>query len=110
MVQERYWNELYQLKVHVNYVELHLRKAELIDRAMKVFLAFVSSGSIGAWVIWKDLAAVWGVIIAASQVLNAVQMYLPYKERLKALSGLLNDFEELLVYTEMKWFDVASGS
>jgi hypothetical protein len=109
MAQLRFWKEFYQLKVHVNYVELHLQRTEMIDRSLKMFLAISSSASIGAWVIWKELAILWACVIAASQVVNIVRSYLPYKERLKALSGLLGDIEELVIYMEMKWIEVSSG-
>lgn len=51
-----------------------------------------------------------GLIIAASQVVNVIRGYLPYKERLKALSGLLGDLEELGPYVEMKWLEIAEGN
>jgi hypothetical protein len=51
----------------------------------------------------------WSILIAGSQVLNAIRQYLPYKERLKSLSGLLNEFDELLVGVESKWLDMAAG-
>lgn len=60
MIQEHFWKEFYQLKVHVNYVELHLGRTEMIDRGVKMFLAVTSSGSIGAWVVWRDYAFLWG--------------------------------------------------
>ena len=110
MIQEHYWKEFYQLKTHINYVELHLGRTEFIDRGVKMFLALTSSGSIGAWVVWKDYAIVWGFIIAASQVLNVIRGYLPYKERLRALAGLLVDLEELALYVEMKWLEIADGN
>jgi len=109
MPQEHFWKEFFRLKVHVYYLELHLGRTEYIDRAVKMFLAIASTGSIGAWVIWKELAFLWGFLIAASQVLNAIRQYLPYKDRLRSVSGLLNDMEELVLHMEMKWLDIAAG-
>lgn len=109
MSQEHFWKEFFRLKVHVNYLELHLGRTENIDRALKIFLAITSTGSIGAWAIWKEGAFIWGMLIATSQVLNAIRQFLPYKDRLRAISGLLNDMDELVLYAEMKWLDVASG-
>jgi hypothetical protein len=53
---------------------------------------------------------VWGVIIAASQLINAVKQFLPYRTRLKATGGILRELEPLLDSYEMRWFDVAEGS
>lgn len=110
MVQEHYWTDLYQLKVHANYVDSLLGRTELIDRCIKILLAISSSTSIGAWIVWKEYAFAWACIIAASQVLTVIRRYLPYKARLRSLVGLCNDFEELLIYMEMRWLDVANGS
>ena len=109
MSQEHYWKEFHRLKVHVCLLELHLGKTEAIDRALKIFLAVTSSASIGGWVVWKDFAFMWSVLIAGSQVVNAVRQFLPYKERLRTCSGLLNDLEELLVHVESRWLDIAAG-
>ena len=109
MAQERFWKELYQLKVHVNYVEAHINEAEKYNRIIKIFMAVASSASIGAWVIWKDLSILWASIIATSQVVSAVSPHLPFKERLKAYSSVLHELEELFIQAESKWHDIAAG-
>lgn len=60
MVQEQYWKEIYQLKTHINFIELQLEKSENIDRGLNILLAIASSSSIGAWVIWTHLSWLWG--------------------------------------------------
>jgi hypothetical protein len=109
MIQELFWKEFYHLKFQVNYIEQHLGKTELIDRSIKMFLAITSTGSIGAWVIWKNYALVWGFLIASSQVLNTIKSYLPYKDRLKSFSGLLTELDGISLYAELKWIDISSG-
>lgn len=109
MYQQRYWKELFQLKVHLNYLELYQQQSEKSDKILNIFLAITSSSSIAAWAIWDQYSFVWGLIIAASQALNAIKAFLPFKARLKALTSLLHELEELLIYTEMKWYDVSEG-
>ncbi len=109
MAQERYWKELYQLKVHINYVEAHIHEAEKYDRHIKIFMAVASSASIGAWAIWRELSFLWGGIIALSQVLAAISPHLPYKTRLKTYSSVLHELEELFIQSEAKWHDIALG-
>jgi len=48
-------------------------------------------------VIWKDFSSVWAGIIAFSQVVSAVSLYLPYKNQIKAYSSLLHELEELMI-------------
>lgn len=109
MPQKKYWQELYDLKAHSNYVGVYRHKTEVIDRGTKMFLAIASSASIGAWVIWQKYSFVWASIIALSQVVNALKPFLPYKSRLKALNGLSHDLEELCIQVEMRWYDVSGG-
>lgn len=109
MYQEKYWRELDQLKVHVYYLERYLEKTVSIDRNINMFLAFTSNASIAGWVIWEEYSFIWGAVIAISQAINAVKIYLPYSKRLKSLQGLTNDLESLFLSMESKWFDVSEG-
>lgn len=110
MSQKKYWQEMYDLKTHSNYVEKYLHETEYIDRLINISLAIASSSSIGAWVVWKQYSLMWGFIIAASQVISAIKPVLPFRYRLKALGGLSHDLEELSIQAETKWFQVAGGS
>jgi len=107
--QDRYWKELYQLRVHVNYLEIYMERSERLDKAINIFLAITSSSSICGWAIWNKFSFIWAMIIATSQLINAIKYFLPYRERMKALSKIVRDFDELLVFFEMKWFDVSEG-
>lgn len=109
MIQQLIWNQLYRTKVHAIYLELLLGQTETIDRSIKIFLAITSSASIAGWAVWQEYGFVWGMLIAASQVINAIRQFLPYKERLKSFSGLARELEEIAIYTELKWLEVAAG-
>lgn len=108
--QELFWKEFHLLKVDVIYVQELLLEAEIKERWFKIFIAITSSASIGAWVIWKELAWLWGAIIAGSQVFSAIHPHLPYAERLKTFSLVLRDLEMLFIDAEHKWQSVADGS
>lgn len=109
LLHDHYWKEFYRLKVHARYIGLQQGLAEKNDRRVKVFTAIASSSSIGAWVIWKNLGPLWGMVIAISQVLNAIRPYLPYRRRLTSLSSLAHELEELAISAEMIWLDIATG-
>ena len=109
MYQERYWKELYQLKVHVTYLELYQQRSEAYDKAINIFLAVTSSSSIAGWAIWQTQAFLWATIIAASQVATAIKMFMPFRARLKALTRLLHEMEEVSIYAELRWYEVSEG-
>lgn len=107
--QERYWQELYDIKVHVNYLEIYLLNTEKIDKCINAFLAIASSSSIAGWAIWKEYQFIWASIIVLSQVMNAIKIYLPYSTRMKSLSKILKELEIISIDFEEKWFDISEG-
>ena len=107
--QERYWQELYDLKVHTSYLEIHLSNSESIDKNINIFLSIASSGSIASWAIWKEYEFIWAFIIVLSQFINAIKPFLPYGTRIKALSKSLREMELISLECEEKWFYIANG-
>lgn len=108
--QVRYWKELYQLRVHVNYLEQYMEHSEFLDKSTNIFLAVTSSSSICGWAIWNKYSFIWAIIIAGSQLINAIKQFLPFKLRIKVIANILKELEELMTFTELKWFDVAEGN
>lgn len=109
LYQERYWRELLQLKTHILYLDEYFVRSEAMDTKVDAVLAVVSSGSIGSWAVWQQYQGLWAFIIAASQVFSVVKRFLPYKRRLQIIPGLRRELEELLLYTEKRWYDVSEG-
>ena len=67
--QETYWNQLVILKVVACYVRRYRDEQAWWINKIGLFKAVVTSGTIGAWAIWKDYAFVWGLLIGAAQIL-----------------------------------------
>ena len=106
----QFWREFDQVKIHSFYLQYLLRRTENIDRYINIFMAITSSVSIGSWVIWQNLSFIWGTAIAISQVITAVNAYLPYKKRIRPLYGLSNDYEKLALLMEKQWYFVSEGT
>ncbi|MWV17520.1 hypothetical protein F3I16_15870 [Pseudomonas sp. L-22-4S-12] len=109
MYQHQYWIELQTLKAHVLYLELYQLSSEGWERRINIFLAVMSSASIGGWAIWKQWSFVWGLLIAVSQVASVVYKYLPFKSRIKPISKAALELSALADAAEKVWFDVAGG-
>jgi len=108
--QSRYWQELYDLKVHDTYYEIHLLSSESIDKKINMFLSITSSGSIASWAIWEEYKFIWAIIIVLSQFINAIKHFLPYGSRIKALSKSLKEMELISLEYEEKWFYISNGT
>ena len=108
--QSKYWSELTTLKRDAIYISLFAEKTENFDRFIECTKAVAASSAIGAWAVFQAFPFVWGTVVAASQVFTAVQTFLPYKRRLKALTGLSLDLGTLAITAEADWFNVANGT
>lgn len=108
-LQQRFWNELTQLRGQIEYLNLYELHCERADRAIKIFLAVAASGSIAAWAVWREFSMLWGSIIAASQFLGAIKDQLPFERRLKCVRDLTGKLESAFVQWESAWTTVANG-
>ena len=109
LCQKRYWNMLVEVRLHVSYLRHYAAHAEWWDKAVNIFMAISSSGSIAAWAIWQQLVYVWPSIIALSQVVMAVKPFLPFKQRQKAVMALSDQIQSIALAVERDWYEVSEG-
>ena len=107
--QSQYWKLLEDAKYHEFYLEAFLRKYQAIERRIKYFLAITSSASIAGWAIWSKFSFVWAILIASSQLLNAIQHFLPYSERVKLINHALPKLNRLSLRIEDDFYHVKNG-
>ena len=109
--QHRFWNELKAIKSEIEYLRLYLIEAERIDNSIKLTLAVASSGGIAGWALWRNqnLQIVWATLIAVSQVVNAINRFLPWEKRIKAIHGAKSELAGIFLFAEREWFSVSEG-
>jgi hypothetical protein len=100
---------LFQLQVHIFYLDGYLLRCQRSERGIGYCLAISASSSIAGWVIWQKYGAVWAVIIAASQVVSAIRHLLPSRTRSELLQQVLPDLSSLFVEAERDFYDVIHG-
>lgn len=108
-IQKLYWNEMVDLKYKLIYIDYYRDKSYSIDNAINIFSAISSSASIAGWVIWHDIPYVWAFIIAVSQVLSAIKIYLPYNKRVQNLNSYIEQASKIFLEYEYCWYKVATG-
>lgn len=108
-VQERYWKELMQLKFQQFYFDEYLCESYKTNNTINIITAIASSSSIAAWAIWNTLGYIWSLIIALSQLINAIKIYLPFNMRVKALTSACSDTNDLFLKAEYNWYKVSNG-
>lgn len=98
------------MKVAASYIRYYRDYLGRWVTGIGVIKAVAASTSIGAWTIWKDYAFVWGAIIAASQVLDAVKDVFPVTKRFKAASEHVVALDSLFIDAQLEWESVFSGA
>ena len=107
--QDRYWNFMIELSVHMYYLEEFLRYYQTIERRIKYLLAITSSSSIATWAIWQKYSFLWAFLIACSQVLNAIKHLFPFAQREKIIKNILPELNNLVSEVELQYYNVANG-
>ena len=74
-----------------------------------VFRAVVSVSALGTWAAVKSYPMVWGGIIAAAQVADALQNAIPFASRFRGTNALLVALDALLIDCQMEWEDIYAG-
>ncbi len=77
--------------------------------ALGTLRAIASSGSIAAWALWKEHAFMWGVIIAASQVVDALRDVFPFTKKHKAASAHTVTLNSIFIDAQLEWENIFSG-
>ncbi|MGA9072144.1 MAG: hypothetical protein WB424_17910 [Terracidiphilus sp.] len=107
--QKFYWDQMFQLKMAAAYIRLYRDSLGRWVTSLGALKAIASCGSIAAWVIWKEYAFVWGAIIAASQLADALKDVFPFAKKHKAACEHALTLANLFIDVQLEWESVYSG-
>ena len=71
--------------------------------------AVASSVGIAGWAVWNKYYFMWAVIIAASQVADALKEVFPFAKKHKAASELALALAGLFIDVQLEWENIVSG-
>jgi len=98
-----------ELKVACAYIRRYRDDLGMWVTGLATLKAIASSGSIAAWVIWKEYAFVWGAIIAASQVADALKDVFPFSKTHRAASEHTITLGSIFIDAQLEWESIFSG-
>jgi hypothetical protein len=107
--QQLYWKEMINLKADASYIRLYRDSQGRWVTGLGALKAVASSTGIAAWVVWKEYAFIWGAIIAASQVADALKDVFPFAKKHKAASAHLMTLDYLFNDVQLEWENIFSG-
>jgi len=106
---EQYWNELTDLKVNAAYIHLYRDSLGRWVTGLGTLKAVTSGAGIAAWVIWREFAFVWGAMIAASQLADALKDVFPFAKKHKSASEYSTKLDNLFIDVQLEWENISSG-
>ncbi len=98
-----------ELKVAAAYVRRYRDDRGQWVTRFGVWKAIASSGGIAAWAIWKEHAFLWGAIIAASQLADALKEVFPFAKTHKSSSEHTVVLNSMLIDAQLEWESIFSG-
>lgn len=108
-MQEKFWSNMSDLKYQLFYLAEYMEQSYKYDNYINYYTAIISFSSVGAWTIWNQFNYVWSVLIAISQVINALKNQLPYSKRTKLLPKLHAELTEVFNDYDYLWYKISSG-
>ena len=108
--RQLYWNELTALKGAACYMSRYRDRLGRWVVALGMLKAIASCGSIAAWAIWKEYSFLWGLIIALSQVADALRDVFPFAKKQKAASDYASALNSLFIDAQLEWDVICANS
>ncbi len=107
--QDLYWNQLVYVRVSCEYIRRYRDSLGTWMQRFAILRAVASVGALGTWAAVKSYPMVWGGIIAAAQVGDALQGAIPFGRRHQGASSLLMALERLSIDALTEWEDIVAG-
>ncbi len=107
--QQLYWAQMVELKIAACYIRRYRDYLGKWVTGVGTLRAIASSGAIAAWALWKEYAFVWGAIIAASQVADALRDVFPFTKKHKAASEHTITLSSIFIDAQLEWENIFSG-
>lgn len=108
--QAEFWNEMLQLKAHVEYLHVHHEASAKVQHSLNAALAVLSGLGLAVWVVLGEAAEFWAALfIVVSAIAHALMPYLPYQRRMSDTADLKAELQGLLLQAERQWYEVSEG-
>lgn len=104
-MREKIWSNFIRTKYQALYLSHFNAHIRTFDRIANIIIAIASSGTIGAWLIWKQYPIIWASILGISQVINIIKPLLPYLKDKEALAESYIFYETLHLDYERLWIE-----
>ncbi len=98
------------IKTAIYYLDIYADRSYRWERRISVYSAIASCASIGGWALWEKFNYIWAIVIAISQVINAIRPHFPFSKRLEIIKPFEDELQTLFNEADYNWFSVSNGS
>jgi hypothetical protein len=108
-IRKRVWNALLDSELNCRYLGYLISRYHQRDICSKIFLACMTSGTVGTWIIWNDPAkypygvVAWKILSAFSALLSIALPILNYGKKVSAASRLRWEHCEIQSQYDVLW-------
>jgi len=100
---------MFELKRAASYIRFYRDSLGKWVTGLGALKAIASCAGIAAWAIWREYAFIWGAIIAASQVADALKDVFPFSKKHKAACEHAVILANLFIDVQLEWENVFAG-
>lgn len=108
-LQDLYWAELVQLRVDCEYMRHYRDSLNSVLTWFAIARAIVSVGALATWAVVKDHPMLWGGVIAAAQVSEAVEKATSLPARARGTHAAMVALDALFIDCQTEWEDIFAG-
>lgn len=108
-VRDLYWRTLGEMKYAELYFQLYAVRSNRIRKAISAVCLLSSLACVAAWAESDGSGVLWAALIAAAQLISALQPLFPYEERVTAAGYIYKDLSILVIEVESDWLFIANG-
>lgn len=105
-IRTKIWNFLNDSKTNECYASLILKRYQMFDLFLNLFLVFATTSSVAAWAIWKEFPLLWAFIIAISQLITISKPYFLFPKYIKVFHEKNILWQQLSLELEELWHKI----
>lgn len=105
-MRERYFHMYEAIKYKEYFYAAHEKRARRLRKYVSFITLAASIISVLVWTISKTMPALWAIIIASAQFIQAFSVNLPYSGQIASLKYFLPELKVLLLQIDSDWLAI----
>ena len=107
---DEFWRFYGQIRFAYHYHRIVRNRLIRLVKDVSVISYIITAISLAGWSITKNFAAVWSVIIFASQLSNGLKDLLDWNRKIWSLEAYLSEMNEIILNAEKIWRQILLGA